>query len=272
MRTTQRRSPLAYSAMVAVLALVAGLVMIGGQAATAPASAETKYGTAMVRTQKMAGPHLTKYTQIGWYNKGQRLALNCYVRGQYVRGWGGGPSNLWYKVSDGRYVADIDLNTGSNNPITGACKSTAPYRLPFKKGTRYRITQGPAEHARGLYPAYNRHAVDFALPSGTPVLASRSGRIYFEGWDNTRAIQVRIDHGSDNCTQYVHLSRSIVNRGQSVSRGQVIGYSGMTGISSGPHLHWNRVYCGSTKSRGIVNTLEMGTRYPVGMSAYSKNG
>ena len=74
MRTAQRRSPLAH-VKVAVLALVAGLVMLGGQAATAPAEAGTKYGTAMVRTQKMAGPHLTKYTQIGWYNKGQRLAL-----------------------------------------------------------------------------------------------------------------------------------------------------------------------------------------------------
>lgn len=146
------------------------------------------------------------------------------------------------------------------------------FRLPFKKGTRFKITQGPAEHAAGAYPDYNRHAIDFAMNTGTPVLAAAAGKVHFEGYDSTRAIQVRLDHGADRCSQYVHLSRTIINKGQSVSRGQVIGYSGQTGMATGPHLHFNIVYCSTGRSREVVNTLEMGTRYPIGMSAYSQNG
>ncbi|WP_134768259.1 M23 family metallopeptidase [Nocardioides sp. 1609] len=145
------------------------------------------------------------------------------------------------------------------------------FRLPFEPGRQFPITQGPGAHAAGPYPDYNRHAVDFALPSGTPVLASAGGTIQFEGYDSTGAIQVRVDHGGDRCTQYVHLSRTIIDRGQTVQRGQLLGYSGSTGISSGPHLHWNMVYCSTQRSREVVNTLEMGTSYPIGTSARSQN-
>ena len=86
--------------------------------------AATKTGLVMATTQRMSGPSL-KTTQYGWYSKGTRITLSCYVRGQSVSGYYGGPSTLWYRVSDGRYVADIDLNTGSNAPITGACASSA---------------------------------------------------------------------------------------------------------------------------------------------------
>ena len=123
------------------------------------------------------------------------------------------------------------------------------FRLPFENGRQFQITQGPAQHAAGAYPDYNRHAIDFATPVGTPVLASAGGTINFEGYDSTGAIQIRIDHGADRCTQYVHLSRSIVNTGQSVARGALIGYSGSTGLSSGPHLHFNMVYCSTQRSR-----------------------
>lgn len=154
----------------------------------------------------------------------------------------------------------------------GAATADPGFRLPFEQGKSFRITQGPPQHAGGPYPDYNRHAVDFAMPEGTPVLASAGGSINFEGFDSTGAIQVRIDHGGDRCTQYVHLSRTIIDRGQTVQRGQLIGYSGNTGISSGPHLHWNMVYCSSQRSREVVPTLEMGTSYPVGQSAASQNG
>lgn len=166
-------------------------------------------------------------------------------------------------------------NTATNQTFhlhpKGAVAST-PYRLPFPKGTRYEITKTPAMHAVGGYPDYNRHAVDFAMPTGAPVLASRGGSIYLSYVDKTGAIQVRINHGNNACTQYLHLSRSLVNRGQNVARGQVIGYAGSTGWSSGPHLHWNLVYCDSAKSRAVVNTLEMGTNYPRGLSKASQNG
>ncbi len=153
-----------------------------------------------------------------------------------------------------------------------AIGASAPYKLPFPKGKRYQITQGPAEHAKGLYPEYNKHAVDFATPVGETVVASAAGKVYFEGWDSTGAIQIKIDHGGNVCSQYTHLSRTVIDKGQQVKQGQKIGLSGNTGISTGPHLHWNIVYCDSGKSRAVPNSVEMGTKYPLGWSAYSQNG
>lgn len=82
-------------------------------------------GTVMVKTQKMSKATL-KSKQHGWYAKKSKLTLKCYVRGQRVKGYysssfNGGWDNVWYKVSDGYYAADIDLKTGSNKPITKKC-------------------------------------------------------------------------------------------------------------------------------------------------------
>ena len=107
-----------------------------------PASAAT--GKVMVNTQRMSKATLNS-TQYGWYYKGSTLTLKCHVRGQYVSGYYGGPSNLWYKVSDGRYVADIDLNTGTNNPVAPACStssSTGNLRSPFAAGQTWYVCQG----------------------------------------------------------------------------------------------------------------------------------
>jgi hypothetical protein len=67
-------------------------------------------------------------TQVGWYAKGSKLSLVCYTRGQSVKGYfsrwiPGGWDNIWYKVSDGYWVADVDIDTGSNNPIAPACSA-----------------------------------------------------------------------------------------------------------------------------------------------------
>ncbi len=101
---------------------------------------------------------------------------------------------------------------------------------------------------------------------------SADGTIAFEGYGSANEIQVRIDHGNDRCTQYAHLSRTVIDKGMRVTRGQLIGYSGNTGISAGPHLHWNMVYCSNQRSREVINSQEMGTNYPVGLSAPSQNG
>lgn len=175
------------------------------------------------------------------------------------------------KLVISRTTLTVILAVAMTGLPAGTAAADGGFRLPYEPGRAFRITQGPAQHAAGPWPEYNRHAVDFALPEGTPVLASQSGTVQFEGYDSTRAIQVRIDHGGDRCTQYLHLSRSIVNRGQGVARGQLIGYSGHTGIGTGPHLHWNIVYCSSQRGRETPDTLEAGTNYPVGASIVSQN-
>lgn len=79
-----------------------------------------KTGKVMVGTQRMSGPDLHT-SQAGWYQKGTTLSLVCYVNGQGVSGYFGGPDSVWYRISDGYYAADIDLETGSNAPITAHC-------------------------------------------------------------------------------------------------------------------------------------------------------
>ncbi|MBS0558115.1 MAG: peptidoglycan DD-metalloendopeptidase family protein [Proteobacteria bacterium] len=81
--------------------------------------------------------------------------------------------------------------------------------------------------------------VDYAAPTGTPVHAAGDGRIVFRGWQHGYGNVVIIDHGRHFSTLYGHMSRFANERvGQHVSQGQTIGFVGMTGLATGPHLHY----------------------------------
>ncbi|GAA0998928.1 hypothetical protein GCM10009563_23740 [Subtercola frigoramans] len=184
----------------------------------------------------------------------------------------GKPARELVMQDDGNLVLYGDGGYFWSSGTTQGGGGGARFKLPFPAGASYRITQGPAEHAAGLYPAYNKNATDFGMPVGSRVVASAAGTVYSEGYDSTGAIEIRIDHGDNLCTQYVHLNRTVINRGQQVAQGQWIGDSGNTGISTGPHLHWNIVYCNTGISRETPNTVENGTSYPAGSIATSQNG
>jgi murein DD-endopeptidase MepM/ murein hydrolase activator NlpD len=92
--------------------------------------------------------------------------------------------------------------------------------------------------------------VDLAAPSGTPIHAVGAGTVVSAGWAYSGyGISVVIDHGNGYLTHYAHQSRVAVKVGQRVKTGQVIGYEGSTGDSTGPHLHfevhkaalWNQI-------------------------------
>jgi murein DD-endopeptidase MepM/ murein hydrolase activator NlpD len=80
--------------------------------------------------------------------------------------------------------------------------------------------------------------IDMPLPEGTPLRAADSGSVAIAGWVGGYGNYVCIQHGGSLSTCYGHQSRIAVSVGQSVSQGQVIGYSGNTGNSTGPHLHF----------------------------------
>jgi murein DD-endopeptidase MepM/ murein hydrolase activator NlpD len=81
--------------------------------------------------------------------------------------------------------------------------------------------------------------VDYAAPSGTPVRAAGEGRIAFRGWQNGYGNVVILQHGGHYSTLYGHMSRFAgIGVGQHVSQGQTIGFVGMTGLATGPHLHY----------------------------------
>lgn len=88
--------------------------------------------------------------------------------------------------------------------------------------------------------------LDFRARHGTPIYAATDGRVEFAGRNGGYGNFVRLRHEGDFGTGYAHMSRIAVRAGERVKRGQVIGYVGSTGLSTGPHLHYE-TYRGSTK-------------------------
>lgn len=92
--------------------------------------------------------------------------------------------------------------------------------------------------------SHTHNGIDLSVPEGTPVLAAAAGTVSKE-WTATadgraqpNGNALKIDHGNGYATAYLHLSRKAVGMGARVSAGQVIGYVGSTGASTGPHLHF----------------------------------
>jgi murein DD-endopeptidase MepM/ murein hydrolase activator NlpD len=80
--------------------------------------------------------------------------------------------------------------------------------------------------------------LDLAVPAGTPVLAPADGVVEKASWFSSYGNFIEIDHGGNMETRYGHLSGYNVVAGQHVHKGDVIGYVGSTGRSTGPHLHY----------------------------------
>ena len=80
--------------------------------------------------------------------------------------------------------------------------------------------------------------MDLAAPTGTPIYASRSGTVTTASYGSSSGYYVQIDHGDGYRSIYMHMTHYDVYAGQYVRQGQVIGYCGSTGVSTGPHLHF----------------------------------
>ena len=79
---------------------------------------------------------------------------------------------------------------------------------------------------------------DIPAPEGTPILAAHSGTVIISGWNNSYGNQVLLDNGVGLSTRYAHMTAAAVSAGETVTAGQVIGYVGNTGDSTGFHLHF----------------------------------
>lgn len=106
-------------------------------------------------------------------------------------------------------------------PINGRISSPFGYRIH------------PISRVRKLHTG-----MDISGGSGTPIGAAGAGTVIYAGWRGGYGNTVIIDHGGGIATLYAHQSRVGSSVGQTVSAGQVIGYVGSTGYSTGPHLHW----------------------------------
>ncbi len=129
--------------------------------------------------------------------------------------------------------------------------------LTLDRGGVGRISQHFGEKSR-LYRGKPHNGLDIAAPIGTPVYAADNGKVaHVDSNDRSRwqkyqyGNYVLIEHGNFLSTLYAHLSRSVVVDGQNVERGQLIGYSGSTGYSTGPHLHLGAYWSASVLLKKI---------------------
>ena len=97
---------------------------------------------------------------------------------------------------------------------------------------------GPITSPFGMRWGTLHPGIDIGVPIGTPIHAAAAGTVIYCGWMSGYGNLVMIDHGGDLATLYGHQSRVAVSCGESVTQGQVIGYSGCTGFCTGPHVHF----------------------------------
>ena len=172
-------------------------------------------------------------------------------------------------VRDGRVLAAEFVNQGRVHRAVwfeSADGSVRGYFTPEGRGMRKAFLRAPLDftrissgfNPRRLHPISGRvrahRGVDYAAPTGTPIWAAGDGRIQFAGRKGGYGNTVIIDHGRGVSTLYAHMSRfgRATRAGTRVAQGQVIGYVGSTGASTGPHLHYEYLVGGQHRNPATV--------------------
>ena len=134
------------------------------------------------------------------------------------------------------------LDTAGPDPFAPVITPTidepvsVPSRNPLNAG---QLTSAYGMRVHPVLGRRKRHkGIDLAAPTGTPVYATADGAIARADRSRTYGLVIYIDHGADLETRYAHLSKLLVADGQDVKKGDLIGYVGSTGRSTGPHLHY----------------------------------
>ncbi len=120
-----------------------------------------------------------------------------------------------------RAKKDLYLATPKGFPIDGKLSSSYGRRVnPMNQSIQYHT------------------GMDLSAPLGTPIRATADGIVSFAGRSGRSGLLIGIEHGFETATFYAHTRKIIVKAGEQVKRGQVIGYVGSTGASTGPHVHY----------------------------------
>jgi murein DD-endopeptidase MepM/ murein hydrolase activator NlpD len=156
------------------------------------------------------------------------------IKGEAAGPLGQGDKEFTQLFASWKKLDAVGVSTGgiTTPQAAVAVPSIAPvqgFRLTSAYGVREHPILGGARMHKGL---------DLAVPAGTPVLAPADGVVEKASWFSSYGNFIEIDHGGNMETRYGHLSGYNVVAGQHVHKGDVIGYVGSTGRSTGPHLHY----------------------------------
>ncbi len=120
--------------------------------------------------------------------------------------------------------------------LAPSLKISVPSRMPLE-GAALTSDFGMRTHPV-LGGRRSHNGIDLAAPTGTPIYATADGLVSRADRYSSYGLYVQIEHGANLETRYAHMSRIAVAAGERVSKGEIIGYVGSTGRSTGPHLHY----------------------------------
>lgn len=154
-------------------------------------------------------------------------------------------------LRDGEIIAAGFVNQGENfEAIRFNIDGKAQYFAPDGRNMRKAFLRAPLNFSyissnfnpKRFHPVLKRikahNGIDYRAPTGTPVYAAGDGTVIRAGYNKFNGNHVFIKHSNDIVTKYLHFSKRMVNNGQRVKQGQVIGLVGTTGMSTASHLHY----------------------------------
>ncbi|MBR4786620.1 MAG: M23 family metallopeptidase [Bacteroidales bacterium] len=143
-------------------------------------------------------------------------------------------------AAQSRSLAELEQIAGKKADMLKSIPAIRPLK------NMHTITSGFGRRYHPILKTLRAHTgVDITAPKGTPVYATADGTVSGENPGSGYGIAVLINHGFSYQTLYAHLSKKVVKPGQKVKRGQLIGYVGSTGMSSGSHLHYEVIKNGT---------------------------
>lgn len=141
------------------------------------------------------------------------------------------------------YVNDsIDSATGETDDTTEGGMGSGLMFWPTD-GTNVSSKFGPRKQPKPG-ASTNHGGIDIGIRSNTNIYATEKGKVIMAKDNGSAGIEVRLDHGNGYISRYLHLNKPLVSVGQIVDKGQLIALSGNTGVSTGPHLHFEIQYNG----------------------------